>query len=109
MRALRFSCRQKYCYYYLDRSSQGTAYAVRSTSHSQPVMWALPGGPGAKIWGNGMPSMSSPCGALVLAPPGKQELGVCFLPGAKPASFMKSYADDTQKCILETRRRLSSW
>lgn len=75
MRALRFSCRQKYCYYYLDRSSQGTAYAVRSTSHSQPVMWALPGGPGAKIWGNGMPSMSSPCGALVLAPPWQAGVG----------------------------------
>ncbi|PTB78642.1 hypothetical protein M440DRAFT_1390276 [Trichoderma longibrachiatum ATCC 18648] len=73
MRALRFSCRQKYCYYYLDRSSQ------------VPVV------------------------LLCWPPPGKQELGVCFLPGAKPASFMKSYADDTQKCILETRRRLSSW
>lgn len=56
MRALRFSCRQKY--YYLERSSyERTQYFIRRASQSQPILWELPRGRGAKIWGNGMPSI----------------------------------------------------
>ncbi|KAL7811742.1 hypothetical protein V8C44DRAFT_330207 [Trichoderma aethiopicum] len=107
MRALRFSCRQKYCYYYLDRSSQGTG--VRRTKHlSQPADdVGAPRRAGSENLGKWHALHVQSLWRSCAGTPQQAGLGVCFLPGAKPASLINVYADDTQKCVLETRRRVT--